>query len=201
MRVDLANGTTTTVASGLSCPEGVALSGGDLYTVENPVGDECRGHDLKPAAQLTRVDLATGAQTKVAPLLSPHGLAAVDGDAYVCEWGAHAITRVNLATGAKTRVAPLLSPSGCAVGGGYAYAVEQGESDGSLVRVSLQTADKTTLVDRLAAPMGVAVDVGGGYVYVGERGKDRVWRVALASDGAPQVFASALNSPIGLSVC
>ena len=52
VRVDLANGTTTTVASGLSCPEGVALSGGDLYTVENPVGDECRGRDLKPAALL-----------------------------------------------------------------------------------------------------------------------------------------------------
>ena len=200
MRIDLANGTMTNVATGLSCPEGVAVSGGALFTVENPVGDECLGHDLKPAAQLTRIDLASGAQTKVAGLLGPHGLDASGGDAYVCEWGAHQLTRVDLKSGTKTRVAPLASPSGCAVGGGYAYAVEQGDTDGSLVSISLSSGAKATLVSELAEPMGVAVDVKGGFAYVGERGKDRVWKVAVAG-GKPEVFAAELNSPIGLAMC
>lgn len=190
----------TNVATGLSCPEGVALSGGALFTVENPVGDECLGHDLKPVAQLTRIDLASGAQTKVAGLLGPHGLDASGGDAYVCEWGAHQLTRVDLKSGTKTRVAPLASPSGCAVGGGYAYAVEQGDTDGSLVSISLSSGAKATLVSELAEPMGVAVDVKGGFAYVGERGKDRVWKVAVAG-GKPEVFAAELNSPIGLAMC
>ena len=157
MRIDLANGTMTNVATGLSCPEGVALSGGALFTVENPVGDECLGHDLKPVAQLTRIDLASGAQTKVAGLLGPHGLDASGGDAYVCEWGAHQLTRVDLKSGTKTRVAPLASPSGCAVGGGYAYAVEQGDTDGSLVSISLSSGAKATRDGGVSADSAVGL--------------------------------------------
>jgi len=199
VRVKLADGSTNTVASGLSCPEGVALGGGNhLFVVENPVGDECRGANLTKAARLTRIDLASGAKTEIAGLLSPHGLA-VDGDAaFVCEWGAHQLTRVDLASGSKVRVAGLSSPSGCAVGGGYAYAVEQGDPDGQLVNISLTDGTKSVMLAGLAGPMGVAV--GGGYAYVGERQKNRVRRVALAN-GATEVFAGGFDSPIGLAPC
>ena len=72
VRVSLHNGSTTTVAKGLSCPEGVALDDlGFLYVVENPVGDECQAEfPIKKAAQLTRIDLRSGAQTRVAGLRS-----------------------------------------------------------------------------------------------------------------------------------
>ena len=55
------------------------------------------------------------------------------------------------------------------------------------------------MADKLAGPMGVAVDVVAGYVYVEERHKNQVRRVRL-SDGVAEVFASGLNSPIGLGV-
>ena len=44
VRVSLSNGTVTTVAAGLSCPEGVALdhARGYLFVVENPVRNGCR---------------------------------------------------------------------------------------------------------------------------------------------------------------
>ena len=72
VRVSLHNGSTSTVAKGLSCPEGVALDDlGFLYVVENPVGDECQAEfPTKKAAQLTRIDLRSGAQTRVAGLRS-----------------------------------------------------------------------------------------------------------------------------------
>ena len=47
--------------------------------------------------------------------------------------------------------------------------------------------------------MGVAVDDDAGYVYVEERHKNQVRRVSLAT-GAVEVFATGLNSPIGLGV-
>jgi hypothetical protein len=71
VRVSLRDGRTTTVARGLSCPEGVALDDAtnNLYVVENPVGDECRAtFPIKKAAQLTRIDLRSGKQAKVVGL-------------------------------------------------------------------------------------------------------------------------------------
>lgn len=67
VRISLDNGSVATVAEGLSCPEGVALDDhGNLMVVENPVGDECEAtFPLKKAAQLTRVNIQTGLQTKV----------------------------------------------------------------------------------------------------------------------------------------
>lgn len=128
------------------------------------------------------------------------------GSAFVCECpaGASTITRVNLSTGIKVTVANLTSPSGCAVGGNFAYAVEQGSTDGQLVRVRLAGSGspigtKTILLDNLAGPMGVAVDDYAGYVYVEERHKNQVRRVRL-SNGDAEIFATGLNSPIGLGV-
>ena len=85
--------------------------------------------------------------------------------------------------------------------------VEQGTTDGQLVRVTLADGDgpaskagtKKVLLADLAGPMGVAVDTLAGYVYVEERHKNRVQRVGLA-DGKAAVFATGLNSPIGLGV-
>jgi len=58
---------------------------------------------------------------------------------------------------------------------------------------------KKILVGNLAGPMGVAVDANAGYAYVEERHKNRVRRVSLAN-GDVDVFATGLNSPIGLGV-
>ena len=202
-RIDLADGSTTTLAHGLSCPEGVALDGaGNVWVVENPVGDECKGTNLTDAAHLTRVNLSTGTFERTLELRSPHGLAVSGGAAYVCEFGAHALTRIDLAAPtAETRVAALYSPSGCAVdqAGDVAFAVEQGETDGALVRVALASGEKTTVATGLAAPMGVAVV--GDFVYVGERGENRIRRLPLAGNGDAEVFVENLNSPIGLSAC
>jgi hypothetical protein len=225
VRVELATGATQTVATGLSCPEGVGLDGrGNLFVVENPVGDECKGVNLTKSARLTKVDLSSGVKTTVAPLLSPHGMDVKCGGgggddegggtsssaeaggcfAYVCEWGAHAVTRIGLTTGKKTVVGPVKSPSGCAVDveGGYAYAIEQGETDGQLLRLGLSGEKKPpfVLAKDLAGPMGVAV--GEGYVYVAERIKNQIRRIRLSDgQGAAEVWAGGFKSPIGLAVC
>lgn len=222
-RVTLGNGSVSVVARGLSCPEGVAMDGEQrfLYTVENPVGNECRQPVRKASAQLTKIDLRTGVQTKIAGLRSstggdeggPHGLAIEGDDAYVCECpaGAASLTRVDLRNGTKARVASLDSPSGCAVGGGYAFVVEQGQS-GQLVQVALGTGSKTILIDKLQGPMGVALDLTRpctspdglcGSVYVAPRMKNEVLRYHL-QQGAYDVFAHSdtvpFNSPIGLAM-
>ena len=222
-RVALNNGTVDIAAKGLSCPEGVALDEQrrNLYVVENPVGNECRQPVRKAAAQLTKIDLRTGAQTKIAGLRSstvgdeggPHGLAIEGDSAFVCECPADAasLTEVDLLHGTKTQVAPLSSPSGCAVGGGHAFVVEQGRS-GQLVQVELATGAKTTLIDQLPGPMGVALDLERpctkpdglcGSVYVAPRMKNEVLKFRL-EHGDWAVFADSdtvpFNSPIGLAV-
>lgn len=197
VRTSLKDGTTKTVASGLSCPEGVGIDGEYVYTVNNPVGDECRGTNLTDHGALVRVTLSSGDQKEICELKSPHGMAVEGGYAYVCEWGTHQLTKVDLKSGVKVSVAKLNSPSGCAVGGGYAYAVEQG-SHGSLVQITLKSGAKKTLAENLRGPMGVAVDKE--YVYVGERSINQVQRIRL-SDGKAEVFAKQLNSPIGLAPC
>lgn len=192
-----------TVARGLSCPEGVGVdAAGALYVVENPVGNECRGNNLTKSAHLTRVDIRTGAITRLIELESPHGLAVRGETAYVCEWGAHALTAVNLSTGVKRSVAPLFSPSGCAVGNGVAFAVEQGDTTGQLVQVDLATGAVTVLLDNLVGPMGVAADPAAGRVYVGQRHKNEVLGVDLATNRTSVVSHSdtvPFNSPIGLA--
>ena len=222
VRVALNNGSMLTVAKGLSCPEGVALDQhGFLYVVENPVGNECRQPTRKPEAQLTKIDLRTGTQTKVAGLRSstggdeggPHGLAIEGDNAFVCECpaGAAALTQVNLDNGTKTQIVPLNSPSGCAVGSGYAFVVEQGRS-GQLVQVELATGSKTILMDELRGPMGVALDLTRpcsrpnglcGSVYVAPRMKNEVLKYDLERR-AWDIFADSekvpFNSPIGLAV-
>ena len=227
--VSLHDGSTITVAQGLSCPEGVALDDGFLFVVENPVGNECRQPVRKSAAQLTRIDLSSGAQTKVAGLRSstggdeggPHGLAIEGGNAYVCECpaGAASLTQVSLGNGTKRQIAPLTSPSGCAVGGGFAFVVEQGSTDGQLVQIDLSTGAKAILLAKLEGPMGVALDWTRpcpdlvaqahnrsslcGSVYVAPRHTNEVLRVDL-QQGAWEVFAHSdtvpFNSPIGLAM-
>ena len=221
-RIALGNGSIITVAEGLSCPEGVALDHrGFLFVVENPVGNECRQLIRKPAAQLTRINLQSGVQTKIAGLRSatggdeggPHGLA-IEGDyAYVCECptGAAALTRVSLLDGTKAQVSPLRSPSGCAVGSGHAFVVEQGRS-GELVQINLRTGNKTILMSKLEGPMGVALDLTRpcakpdglcGCIYVSPRMRNEVLRYHL-EDGQWEVFANSdkvpFNSPIGLAI-
>jgi hypothetical protein len=58
---------------------------------------------------------------------------------------------------------------------------------------------KKVLLDKLAGPMGVAVDVHAGFAYVEERHKNWVNRVSLSS-GKTEVFAEGLNAPIGIAV-
>ena len=226
VRIPLVEGegnSTVVVADGLSCPEGVAVDRTSrfLYVVENPVGNECRQRVRKPEAQLTRIDLYSGAQTKIAALRSstggdeggPHGLALQGHFAYVCECpaGAASLTRVNLLNGNKIQVVPLESPSGCAVGGNHAFVVEQGKN-GKLVQVNLETGRKTVLIDKLAGPMGVALDLSRpcqkddglcGSVYVAPRMENEVLRYDL-DRGSWDVFGGSdtvpFNSPIGLAV-
>jgi DNA-binding beta-propeller fold protein YncE len=133
-------------------------------------------------------------------ILHPGGWAFISD----CPAGAASLTRVELSSGAKTIIANLTSPSGCAVGGDFAYVVEQGGTDGQLLSVSLKDAagapvgTKKVLLDDLAGPMGVAIDVHSGFVYVEERHKNRVRSVSL-SNGKAAVFATGLNAPIGVA--
>jgi hypothetical protein len=127
--------------------------------------------------------------------------------AFVCDCpaGAASLTQVELSSGQKNIIANLTSPSGCAVGGNFAYVVEQGEIDGQLLSVSLKdipgapVGTKKLLLDNLAGPMGVAVDIPSGFIYVEERHKNWVKSISL-SDGKAEVFAQGLNAPIGIAV-
>jgi hypothetical protein len=126
--------------------------------------------------------------------------------AFICECpaGAASLTQVELSSGAKTIIANLTSPSGCAVGGDFAYVVEQGGTDGQLLSVSLKdvagapVGTKKVLLDKLAGPMGVAVDVHAGFVYVEERHKN--WNSVKSmgiSSGKAEAFAEGLHAVEG----
>ena len=80
--------------------------------------------------------------------------------------------------------------------------MEQSSTNGQLVQVTLPTplspgGSKKILLQGLAGPMGVAVDDSA--VYVQERHKNRVQRVLLSS-GEANIFATGLNSPIGVAI-
>ncbi|MBU2009421.1 MAG: hypothetical protein KJ624_06275, partial [Chloroflexi bacterium] len=207
-RVDLATGIITTfagtgvqgsggdgspaTAAQFSNPMGVALGSGSLYIAEYS-GNRVR-----------RVDLATGTITRLAgggaiPLgddgpataaqLNAPSVPALDsGNLYISDYGNNRVRRVDLATGAITTFAGT-GVQGYGGDGGPATAAQ------------------------LTTPRGLALD--SGYLYIGDRGNNRVRRVDLATgiittvagtgvagfggDGG-QASAAQLNTPYGVGV-
>merc|ERR1712048_550650 len=123
----------------------------------------------------------------------------IDGStAYICECGAYQVTQVDLKSGTKKRVAGMDDNSGCAYGDGHVYAIEEG-AHGELVKINVDSGEKTTLIEGLQGPMGVAVDLSEGFVYAGERRLNQVQRVPI-NGGQAEVFIDSLLSNIVMAI-
>ena len=112
--------------------------------------------------QLTRVNVSTGAKSRVAPLHSPSGCAIDESSgssssyAYAVEQGdPGALVRIDLSSGAKlTLIDDLAEPNGVAVCGGYAYATERRKN--AVRRVPVAGGKSEVFATGLKSPFGLS---------------------------------------------
>ena len=146
LRVDLATGATTTVATGLTRPRAIAIEPGGASAL---VSDDLAGQTNQ---RLSRVDLSTGTLSPIAPSLRARALLLEAGGRSVLALGtegaaplASRLSRIDLASGGEQLLATLegvdsgaprmvLDPTGGAV------------LTPSLVRIDLATGRSTRLV-------------------------------------------------------
>jgi sugar lactone lactonase YvrE len=187
--VDLATGASTTLASGLSYPIGVAtqIGGRTAYVTEYGSGE------------LSAVDSVTGAVTTVAGGLVNLEQIALEpgGTALVTQFDGF-LSRVDLSTGAVTRIATgLNSPFGVALNPAGSDAFVAEFYSNSLARVNLGTGLITRIVTGLQNPYGLTVDRTGIFAYVTEWNSGTLREVTLTT-GATRLVTSGLVRPYGI---
>ena len=153
--------------------------------------------------EISRVDLATGAITRVAfGLSNPTGLAlnAAETAVFVAERGSGELSRVDLATGTITLVASGLSnPVGVELDATEANAYVAEQFAGELSRVALGTGAVTLVASGLSQPFGFDLDAGDSFAYVAEASSGELSKVTLAT-GAIQLVASGLSYPTAVAL-
>ncbi|MBI3961173.1 MAG: hypothetical protein HY335_00355 [Deinococcus sp.] len=166
VQVDLASGQSTTVATGLGNPVGVAVAGAVAVVAERATG------------RLSSVDLATGTTTTlVQDLAGPVGVAALpDGSrVVVTESTSGQLAVVSLSDGTRQVIAEgLASPAAVAVRGNTALV----STALGLVQVDLSAGTVTTLA--ADAPLASGVAVANGTVLLSVSGQGVV-KVDLAT--------------------
>lgn len=197
-RINLADGTVETLASGLDRPSGLALNGSETVAWIT-TGD----------GEFGQVDLTSGEYTLIAGgFLQPRGLAisADETTAYVADSGAGTISAVALSDGHVTTLAGGLSePIDPAIDstGTMAYFVEQGVF-GKLSRIELATGAVTRLIDQrfggLNGPSSLALNGDDTAAYVTEYMSGAVLIVDLTVPAVGQAVVEALNRPSGLDI-
>jgi len=183
-------GVQTTVGSGLSNPQGVAVDGaGDVFIADT-------GNN-----RVVEVPAGGGAQTTVPAigLNDPPGVG-VDGagDVFIADPNNNQVVEVPAGGGAQTTVGSgLYYPFGVAVDG--AGDVFIADTDNSrVVKVPAGGGAQTTVGSGLNHPFGVAVD-GAGDVFIADRGLAAVVEVP-AGGGAQTTVGSGLSIPFGVAV-
>lgn len=195
----------TTIASGFSHPEDVALD------VAHNTAYVTTRDDPGTTGAFWRVDLTTGVRTLITfNLLAPHQIAldVAANNAYIVGFGSGPGTgrlwRVNLSTGTKTTILPgLASPVGLVVTGDRtrAYVTEQGTS--SVVAIDIATHTRIgTVVSALVSPFFMAwADPGETGIYVVERNPNNdVVRVDLPTSTKNTVVTGLPSLSSGISL-
>lgn len=190
--LDLSTNSTSTVATGLSVPEGLALApGGSAAYVTQGTG------------QLVLVDLGTNTKTTLfAGLSSPHQLALDLGHnwVYVVERGSGELSRIELVGYTKSSITGVLDhPVGLAItsDGNYAY-VTEGGTENRVSQVDLSTGVRTDVVTGLDDPFYLTWNnESQTALYLIERGAvNRLSRIDLTvSPATTSVIADGLSSP------
>ena len=183
-------GVQTTVGSGLSNPQGVAVDGaGDVFIADT-------GNN-----RVVEVPAGGGAQTTVPAigLNDPPGVG-VDGagDVFIADPNNNQVVEVPAGGGAQTTVGSGLNyPAGVAVdGAGDVFIADAGNN--RVVEVPSGGGAQTTVGTGLYSPMGVAVD-GAGNVFIADTPHNRVVEVP-AGGGAQTTVGTGLSYPEGVAV-
>ena len=180
-----ANGTQTTVASGLSDPYGVAVDGsGDVF-----IADTYNNRVVEVKANGTQTTVGSG-------LSYPFGVA-VDGsgDVFIADGANNRVVEVNPGGTQTTVASGLAGPYGVAVdGSGDAFIADTLHNQ--VVEVN-PSGNQTTLGSGLSDPVGVAVDRSGD-VFIADAGNSRV--VEVNPGGIQTTVGSGLSNPSGVAV-
>jgi sugar lactone lactonase YvrE len=181
---------STTLASALNSPEGVAVDGAGIVYVSEEGNNTVA--QWSPASNTVSTVVSSG-------LTHPAGVAidqttniyTVDGDNTAKEWVAATKAGATLVTG-------LSSPNGVAVDGfGNLYI---GDTFNNVVKKwSVGISATNTLVSGLEEPYGVAVD-GAGNVYFVNTKLSEVQEWLVANTNVTTLASSGLNQPRGLAV-
>ena len=189
-------GVQTTVGSGLSNPQGVAVDGaGDVFIADT-------GNN-----RVVEVPAGGGAQTTVPAigLNDPPGVG-VDGagDVFIADPNNNQVVEVPAGGGAQTTVGSgLYYPFGVAVdGAGDVFIADP--NNNRVVEVPAGGGAQTTVGTGLSYPEGVAVD-GAGDVFIADGGNNRVVEVQRSeaptfSFAATVVFNTSTDSPQSVTV-
>ena len=163
MKVPLAGGAPTTLASGQYFPSGVAVDGTSVYWADLGSWSSYGGpYD----GSIVKVSLAGGQPTTLASGQSPENVVVDTASAYWTNIGDGTVMKVPLAGGAPTTLASGQSrPLGIALDSTTVYwtdsgdcPVDGGACNGSVVQVAIAGGTPITLATGQVYPPGVAVD-------------------------------------------
>lgn len=186
------NGVQSTLATGLSAPEGVAADdSGDVY-----VADAASGRVWKVTSAASGLNCSTtGSCAPVGSGLGQPAGIAVDGsrNVYVSDLATQQVIKVS-PNGAQVTIATgLTNPTGVAVDASGNVYVGSGTT---IVKVAA-AGGQSTVVSGLVQAAGVAVDSNLN-LYVADRGANEVLKIS--SGGVQTVLATGLNAPAGVAV-
>lgn len=215
VRVDLTNGSVTTVVAGIEtaaaggAASGVVVDGATALVTQN----------IGSSGRVLRVDLATGRFTVFASALGDlRGLALLPSGAVLLgDLRTEKLLRVGEPPAKPSAIVHTLqNPAGFALeaDAGTALFVDCFGSAtcmdgvGRLGRVNLSSGAVTTLATGFTAPAGVAVEASGAFALITDCGgggafgctsAGRLLRVALGT-GATSLIVGALNDPDGIAI-
>ena len=204
VKMNIATGVMTTLASGLSDPIGIDVDSVYVYWTEYATG-------TTGAGSVKKISISGGVSTTLASgLSSPWGIVIDSANVYWAEnTSSGAIKKVSTSGGSITTLASgLIWPFAVAVDSTSVYWSEEPSNGGSVKKIAITGGTPTVLATSTSSPQYLAVDATS--VYYTEYGTEdasgninassgSLKKVSI-SGGTPTTLATGLNYPKGVAV-